>query len=400
MEELAEATSSSPEMSRLDRLITDVALDEGYGCPCDVVIADDPDGSLLRWALVVESQEDEWPTIVVVSSDLRQARRAEELAEQAGARERVLIRGIDGPVELGEFLDSLENAGYHFVLGHLPKSNEELAYLAGATIACGDSVSLVLGGNTKHMVRTQNDVLARYASEVRASRGSGKFRCLVASHTGEPQQKYEPQVSGRLVAFGGTFAGAKMDFGGEFLADVAIEDLERRIDGGELVAATSEHSIAKGSVDVSSVDFALTVLDFGSGNGAVSRDVLAALASARVIATDVDADAVASTSATLAPSIERGRAKVTWDDGASEIENESVDVVLLNPPFHEGTRIDPTLVQSMLSASYRVLKPGGSLYLVHNSHLRYRPEVDKRFGGSRELARNAKFTVLRADKRG
>lgn len=367
----------SGELSRLDALITNVALDEGYGCPCGVVIADDPDGALLRWTLKGESQDDERRTIVVVTSDFRQATRAVEIAEEAGARDRVKIRGIDGPVELGAFLASLEKDSYHFVLGHLPKSHEELAYLAGSSIANAHSVTLVLGGNTKHMVRTQNDVLATYASEVRASRGSGKFRCLIACHSGEPQVRYEPPVAGRLVGIGGTFAGTKIDFGGELLADSAIADLEERRDP----------------------DAEFTVLDFGSGNGAVSREVLAAFGRVHVIATDIDADAVASTSTTLAPSIERGRVSVTWDDCASQLADGSIDVVLLNPPFHDGTRIDPTLVQSMIDAAHRVLCEDGSLYLVHNSHLRYRPEVDKRFGGSRELSRNAKFTVLRADKR-
>lgn len=378
-----EGVAGGVALSRLDTLITDIALVEGYGCPCDVVIADDPDGALLQWALQSDSDAVEERSIIVVGADLRQAQRAVEVATALGARERVRIRGIDGPVELGAFLDSLSDVSYHFVLGHLPKANEELAYVAGSLVAHTDSITLVLGGNTKHMVRTQNDVLARYASEVRASRGSGKFRCLIAQHSGPALAAYESQKIGRTVAFGGTFSGAKADFGGQFLSDCAIADLEERY-GDDLERFG---------------DGEFVVLDFGSGNGSVSRDVLAAFSGIRVIATDIHADAAASSSATLAAAVQRGRAHVTWDDGASQVAPGSIDVVLLNPPFHEGTRVDPTMVQRMLDSAHRVLRDGGSLYLVHNSHLRYRPEVDRRFGGSRELARNSKFTVLRADKR-
>ena len=41
----------------------------------------------------------------------------------------------------------------------------------------------------------------------------------------------------------------------------------------------------------------------------------------------------------------------------------------------------------------RVLRQGGELWCVWNSHLRYRPELEKLVGTTRQVARNAKFTV-------
>ena len=106
------------------------------------------------------------------------------------------------------------------------------------------------------------------------------------------------------------------------------------------------------------------------------------------MATDADADAVLSARAI--------GLEATWDDAGSRWPDASFDTIALNPPFHDGTTVDATLVQHLLDASVRLLAPGGSLYLVHNSHLRYRGEVERRFGAVEQVARDTTFTVLRA----
>ena len=123
------------------------------------------------------------------------------------------------------------------------------------------------------------------------------------------------------------------------------------------------------------------LLDFGCGNGSVSRGLGG-------VATDADADAVLSARAI--------GLEVTWDDAGSRFADGSFDTIALNPPFHDGNAVDATLVQRLLDASKRMLAPGGALYMVHNSHLRYRPEVQRRFDSVEQVARDNTFTVLRA----
>lgn len=123
----------------------------------------------------------------------------------------------------------------------------------------------------------------------------------------------------------------------------------------------------------------------------------AALPEATVLGSDADADAVASTRATLAASgLEREGVEVTWDDALSRVADASLDLVLLNPPFHDGTAVDATLVQGLLETAARVLRPGGQLWFVHNSSLRYRTEVERRVGAVQQRARDRRFTVLSA----
>src|SRR5699024_5487834 len=123
--------------------------------------------------------------------------------------------------------------------------------------------------------------------------------------------------------------------------------------------------------------------DLGCRNGLLTAYLAAALPAADVLGSDDDIEAVVSTRATLAASgLER--AAVTWDDSLSREADDSVDLVLLNPPFHDGPGIDPTLVQGLLDAAARVLRPGGQLWFVHNSALRYRGEVEARIGPVRQ----------------
>ena len=306
-------------MRTLDKLIVDEAL---IDATATTLICHDPSLDLTRTAL------DAGGPVVFLDSDYARSQQAAAL----GAR-------IAGDVRLDEFL----------AVGEMPKSLARLDYLARSIAGAGfDDVRVVLGANNKHLSRGMNAVLAESFTDVAASRGRGKFRCLVAS--GPREVTYTPVRSDGLVAVGGVFSGAKPDRGGELLRSCLPEVPGR-------------------------------LLDLGCGNGSVTRGLEAQ-------ATDSDADAVLSARAI--------GLDATWDDAGSQLSDASFDTIALNPPFHDGTTVDATLVQHLLDAASRLLAPGGSLYLVHNSHLRYRGEVERRFAAVEQVARDKTFTVLRA----
>ena len=47
----------------------------------------------------------------------------------------------------------------------------------------------------------------------------------------------------------------------------------------------------------------------------------------------------------------------------------------------------------------RVLRPGGELWTVWNSHLGYRPQLERIVGPTRQIARGTKFTVTASTRR-
>lgn len=383
-------------MNRLDSLICDVSgLSREVG---DVAVGLDPDGALLR-AIVDDGSA---ASVLVLSRDFAQARDA--LAVRAGTdAPQILIAGVDGDLYLPTFCSAV-HAQISLLVSHMPKSLAELDYLATTTASFAHpaGVTFVAGENNKHLNRSHNDVLARTFTEVRGSRGQGKFRCIVGEIRCGGQLAVAESAGGQLtvaeggsaaketlvtansikiqqseaglVGIGGVFSGAKPDAGGEFLASRVTADLETR--------ALADRCD-------------LQILDLGAGNGSVSWDLLFST-NAQVTATDIAADAIVSASKNL----ERfgSRITVVWDDAASTLEDEAFDVVVLNPPFHRGFAVDSTLVGDLLDAAYRVLKPGGLLYLVHNSHLRYRQQISELFTDVQQLGRNQRFTVVVAEK--
>lgn len=261
---------------------------------------------------------------------------------------RALGAEVVGDVRIDDYLSGA--SGTAVAIGEMPKSLARLDYLARSIASAGFSQArVVLGANNKHLSRGMNAVLGESFQDVAASLGRGKFRCLVASGPRD-DVSYAPVRGDGLVAVGGVFSGAKPDRGGELLRSCLPDEPGR-------------------------------LLDLGCGNGSVTRGMGAA-------ATDSDADAVLSARAI--------GVDATWDDAGSRFADASFDTIALNPPFHDGTAVDATLVQHLLDAAVRLLAPSGALYLVHNSHLRYRDEVERRFATVEQVTRDKTFTVLRA----
>ncbi len=143
-----------------------------------------------------------------------------------------------------------------------------------------------------------------------------------------------------------------------------------------------------------------TVVDLGCGNGVVGLHILVRSPEASLVFTDESFLAVESARQTVAAnSIDPSRSSFVVDDCGSNIESASVDIVVVNPPFHDrGARSD-AIAKRMLQEAKRMLKSGGSIYVVGNRQLGYHNQLKRRFGQSETLKSNAKFSVLRAAKR-
>ncbi len=376
-------TVSGPDQT--ERAILAAAEETGPGCPCDVIVIGDATGTLTATALDWTGGEGGR-----VWSWTRSRARATALAAQFPAdvaAQRLTLPAGPDPVPLKAFF---AGADAHLVIGRLPKGLAALETLARELVAYAQAadrtdLEVILGDRVKHMSRSQNAALATCFDEVRAARGVGKSRALVASSpraegpaAQDPVGPIPVTIAGTerelvLQGGGGVFGGAKADAGSLLL----LAHLDRAVTAGEVTATRA--------------------VDLGSGNGVLTAYLAAAFPEALVLGSDDDADAVRSTRATLAANhLERPNVRITWDDALAEEPDTSTDLLLLNPPFHDGTGIDATLVQHLLDAAARVLAPGGQLWFVHNSHLRYRGQLEARFTQVRERARDRRFTVLSA----
>ena len=108
---------------------------------------------------------------------------------------------------------------------------------------------------------------------------------------------------------------------------------------------------------------------------------------------------MASTVATAAANGLEGRLRVVRDDGAASLPAARVDLVVLNPPFHVGPAVVTTVADRLFEAAGRVLRPGGELWTVYNSALRYKPVLSRVVGPTRVGRQTPKFTVTVSTRR-
>lgn len=265
--------------------------------------------------------------------------------------------------------------GADLVLARLPRSLERLDAVARAVARSADAGATLRAANmVKHMTPRQNAVLAEAFGRVDVSLARGKARMLVA--TGPRRDVPEAPVTRirdaetglELVAVPGTFAGASLDIGTRALL-AALDGLPD----------------------------AHIALDLACGSGALAVALARRLPSARVIASDVSAVAVES--ARLTAAANGAEVEVRHDDGAASLASGSVDVVLLNPPFHVGGAVHTGIAHRLIAEAARVLRSGGELRCVWNSSLGYRPVLERAVGPTRQLARTRKFTVTASTKR-
>ena len=134
------------------------------------------------------------------------------------------------------------------------------------------------------------------------------------------------------------------------------------------------------------------VLDLGCGTGLLA--LAAARRGGRVTAVDADLRAVESARRTLAANDAVG--EVLISDCAQAVLDRRFDVVLCNPPFHQGVGVEYDVACQMVRDAATVLRPGGRLYLVSNAFIRYEREMGGRFTSVEEVFNDRRYRVLRA----
>lgn len=108
--------------------------------------------------------------------------------------------------------------------------------------------------------------------------------------------------------------------------------------------------------------------------------------------------ALEAAKANMAANCPRTEARFFWRDLTAEPIKDKYDLIVMNPPFHEGHAADPALGQAMIKAAISALRGGGRLMMVANRGLPYEPVLEASFKESGETCRNARFKVLWARK--
>jgi 16S rRNA (guanine1207-N2)-methyltransferase len=341
-----------------DRLLLDEAAPDLAASPGAVVVVDDGHGALTLGAVALHGATDVRVHQDLLVGELALAANAERTGH-AGTYRSVPALGPDLV------------RGARVVLAKAPKSLEALRELVQVVAADADpEVTLYVGGRVKHMTLGMNDVLAEGFTDVHATLARQKSRVLVARgprtvESSFPVCREHADLGLTVCAHGAAFAGVKVDRGTRALL-------------GALPGAVPD---------------AATAVDLGCGTGVLAVALAAARPGLTVVGVDQSAAAVASAEATVAANGLDDRVRVVRDDAAGSVEEGSVDLVVCNPPFHAGVAVSETLAHRLFAGAARVLRPGGELWCVYNSHLPHRDALRRIVGPTRQVTRDPTFTV-------
>ncbi|NID14901.1 class I SAM-dependent methyltransferase [Luteibacter yeojuensis] len=179
-----------------------------------------------------------------------------------------------------------------------------------------------------------------------------------------------PTADGRFTTRRGLFAWDRVDTASALLASVLPASLKGR------------------------------VADLGAGFGYLACEIVARCdAVTAVDLYEAEARALESARRNLADAVARcGRAiatSVRWQDVAEGID-AGYDVIVANPPFHQGRADDPSLGRAFIAAAARGLAGDGSFWMVANRHLAYEATLDACFASVRTVVERDGFKVVEA----
>jgi len=142
------------------------------------------------------------------------------------------------------------------------------------------------------------------------------------------------------------------------------------------------------------------VIDLGCGNGVIGLTVLAKQPSAQIQFFDESHMAITSAEMNVKTNLPDLACQCQFhlNDCLTNVESNSVDLILCNPPFHQHTATTDHIAWQMFKDSHRVLKKGGELRIIGNRQLAYHIKLKRIFGNEKLIASNDKFVTQSAIK--
>jgi 23S rRNA (guanine1835-N2)-methyltransferase len=179
-----------------------------------------------------------------------------------------------------------------------------------------------------------------------------------------------------------------------------------RLENTEYLISNHANVFSRDSLDIGTRFFlqhlparqdACDIIDLGCGNGLVGLIAAERCPNATVHFVDESFMAVASAQDNFYRAFgDRRAATFRVGDGLMDVESQSADLILCNPPFHQQNTVGDQIAVSLFKQSKRVLRKGGELWVIGNRHLDYHSYLDRLFGGHAVIAANSKFVIVKA----
>ncbi|MCH1929201.1 methyltransferase [Shewanella sp. A25] len=263
------------------------------------------------------------------------------------------------------------------VLMKLPKNLTYFAHqLMRLSHVLPAGTRILIGAKAKSINGALLDLFAKHLGPATASLAWKKTRVISCISDGKsrvlpkevcwPIPEYQLQISN----LSNVFAANKLDIGARIMLD----------------------NLPKGDFN--------TIVDLGCGNGVLGLRMAQLYPHADIHFIDDSEMAVASAKANwLRNGLASDKGHFHWDDCMTHLPDDvEPDLVLCNPPFHQGEAITDHIAWQMFLDARRRLKKGGILHIVGNRHLAYHVKLQRLFKNCTTVASNGKFVILQAQK--
>lgn len=263
------------------------------------------------------------------------------------------------------------------VLMKLPKNLSYFAHqLARLSQILPANTRVLVGAKAKSINSALLDVFAKNLGPASASLTWKKTRVITCITDGfvralPPTVTWPiPELKLNISNLSNVFAANKLDIGARIMLD----------------------NMPKGDFN--------TVVDLGCGNGVLGLRAAQLYPNATLHFVDDSEMAIASASANWQRNqFDPTKAQFHWDDCLTHLADDvEPDLVLCNPPFHQGEAITDHIAWQMFLDARRRLKVGGKLHVVGNRHLAYHVKLQRLFKNCTTVAANGKFVILQAVK--
>lgn len=300
---------------------------------------------------------------------------------------RALVVGAppsDGPflraafdAHLFGFDESAEDAGtavtgnFDDVVVYLPKGKRRRDYvLAMAASVLTEAGRLFLVGHKNEGIKSARKATLEHFARIDEVRHGSHCQLFVAQ---EPRShdfvvadyavRWPTGLGFDAISYPGTFAEGRLDAASSMLLDALSLPPSGRL------------------------------LDLGCGSGVLGVEAARREPALSVVLADHDHLAVraAAETAALADVTARAIPSSVYAKVAPPF-----DVILCNPPFHQGVETDRAVAEAMVTEAPRMLTTGGALWVVANRFLPYEDALDAGFTDVTRVAEDGRFKVVRA----
>lgn len=260
-------------------------------------------------------------------------------------------------------------------LMQIPKSLDLFRFfLHKLSASLSDDGTVTCAFMTKYFTPALLDIAGEYFEEVEQSMAVKKSRILILSKK-KPlpeisfidmfEHTFNDELTETLSQYPGVFSAGQVDYATRFL----IEHLN---------LAESENRM----------------LDLGSGNGVIARAIQIKNTDAEIHLMDDSILAIESSKL----NVDSAKSHFHWDDTLDEMDDQSFDLVVSNPPFHFGHETNIEVSIDLFREVAGVLTKGGRFLCVANQHLGYKPHLKKFFRSVEVLSQNKKFVIYESRK--